>query len=231
MFYIRTADRLTRTSVWLERLEGGIDHLRDVVVHDSLGIAGDLERQIQALVDSYACEWRGVVEDPVKRAQFRHFANDAAGDATVTRVEERGQHRPGDRPVVRLPVVQHRAPPRRERFVRVARACDIPADGGIAVKCGDAQLAIFQLHGAWYATQNACPHSRAMVLARGIVGDEQGTPKVACPLHKRTFDLTSGRCLSGDAPEIATYPVRVLDGEVWVELPERAGAQDRELAS
>jgi nitrite reductase (NADH) large subunit len=231
MFYIRTADRLTRTSAWLERLDGGIDHLRDVIVHDCLGIAGDLERQIQALVDSYACEWRGVLEDPVKRAQFRHFANDAAGDATVTRVVERGQHRPGDRPVVRLPVVQHRAVPRRGRFVRVARACDVPADGGIAVKCGDAQLAIFQLHGAWYATQNACPHSRAMVLARGIVGDEQGTPKVACPLHKRTFDLTSGRCLSNDAPAIATYPVRVDDGEVWVELPERAAAQDRELAS
>jgi NAD(P)H-dependent nitrite reductase small subunit len=115
--------------------------------------------------------------------------------------------------------------------VRVARTSDVPADGGIAVKCGDAQLAIFQLHGAWYATQNACPHSHAMVLARGIVGDEHGTPKVACPLHKRTFDLASGRCLSDDAPAIAIYPVRVDDGEVWVELPERARAQDRELAS
>jgi NAD(P)H-dependent nitrite reductase large subunit/NAD(P)H-dependent nitrite reductase small subunit len=231
MFYIRTADRLTRTSAWIDKLEGGIDHLRDVIIRDSLGIAGDLERQIEALVDSYACEWRGVLEDPVKRAQFRHFANDAAGDGAVTRVVERGQRRPSDPPPVRLPVLQPRAAPPSGRFVRVARTSDVPAEGGIAVKCGDAQLAIFQLHGAWYATQNACPHSHAMVLARGIVGDEQGTPKVACPLHKRTFDLTSGRCLSNDAPAIATYPVRVDDGEVWVELPERATAQDRELAS
>jgi NAD(P)H-dependent nitrite reductase small subunit len=133
------------------------------------------------------------------------------------------------------PVIPPGLPPRpaveRGHLVRVARARDVPADGGIAVKCGDAQLAIFQLHGAWYATQNACPHSHAMVLARGIVGDEHGTPKVACPLHKRTFDLASGRCLSGDAPAIATYPVRVLDGEIWVELPERIAAPGRELAS
>ena len=82
------------------------------------------------------------------------------------------------------------------RFVRVALVADVPADGGIAVKYGDAQLAIFQVAGAYYATQNTCPHTQATVLARGIVGDEHGSPKVACPLHKKTFDLASGACLS-----------------------------------
>jgi NAD(P)H-dependent nitrite reductase small subunit len=71
----------------------------------------------------------------------------------------------------------------------------------------------------WYATQNVCPHKRQMVLARGIVGDQAGAPKVACPLHKKTFDLRTGACLSGDALEIETFPVRVDGGHIFVELP------------
>ncbi len=62
MYYIRTADRLTRTSVWLENMEGGIEYLRDVIVNDRLGIAAELEQQMQGLVDSYECEWKAVVE-------------------------------------------------------------------------------------------------------------------------------------------------------------------------
>ena len=74
----------------------------------------------------------------------------------------------------------------------MALARDVPPEGGIAVKYGEAQLAIFQVAGTYYATQNQCPHTHAMVLARGLVGDEHGVPKVACPLHKRTFDLATG---------------------------------------
>jgi NAD(P)H-dependent nitrite reductase small subunit len=98
---------------------------------------------------------------------------------------------------------------------------DVPPDGGIAVRHGAAQVAVFNFasRGEWYATQNQCPHRRQMVLARGIVGDQAGTPKVACPLHKKTFDLKSGACLSGDPLEIAIFPVRVEGGDVWVELP------------
>jgi nitrite reductase/ring-hydroxylating ferredoxin subunit len=58
-----------------------------------------------------------------------------------------------------------------------------------------------------------------MVLARGIVGDQAGTPKVACPLHKKTFDLRTGACLSGEALEIATFPVRIEGDDVLIELP------------
>jgi len=222
MFYIRTADRLTRTSVWLEKMEGGIDELRKIIVEDSLGIAADLERDMQKLVDTYSCEWSGVVRDPSKRALFRHFANDPRGDDTVRFVPERGQRRPDVAlhrvdpiaDVRRLPIV-------RREWVRVASVADVPRDGGIAVRHGNAQVAVFHLaaRGEWYATQNLCPHKRQMVLARGIVGDESGAPKVACPLHKKTFDLNTGACLSGESLEIATFPVRVERGEVWVELP------------
>jgi nitrite reductase (NADH) large subunit len=207
MFYIRTADRLTRTSVWLDKMEGGIAHLRDVVVGDSLGIAAELERQMQHLVDTYECEWTGVVRDPDRRAQFRETVR-----------------------TVHLPVVQ----PERQ-FVRVASLADVPVEGGIAVQYGDAQIAIFRTGGELYATQNSCPHTQASVLARGIVGDERGTPKVACPLHKRTFDLRSGACLSQDTAPIATFVVRVDGDDILVELPPpeslAACAGEKALAS
>ena len=57
MFYIRTADRLERTSTWLERIPGGLDHVRDVVVEDSLGICEELESLMTAHVAHYADEW------------------------------------------------------------------------------------------------------------------------------------------------------------------------------
>ena len=57
-----------------------------------------------------------------------------------------------------------------------------------------------------------------MVLSRGIVGDAAGAPKVACPLHKRTFDLRSGKCLSRDATDLATFPVRVDGDDVYVDF-------------
>jgi nitrite reductase (NADH) large subunit len=227
MFYIRTADRLTRTSVWLDKMEGGIEHLRDVIVNDSLGIAKDLERDMQSLVDTYECEWTGVVRDPEKRARFRHFANDSGGDPTVRLVRERGQLRPDESKapleplqatrVRRLPIV-------RREWVRLASVRDVPRDGGIAVKYGSAQIALFNFtsRGEWYATQNLCPHKREMVLARGIVGDHAGAPKVACPLHKKTFDLRTGQCLSGESFEIAAFPVRVEGDDVYVELPPQS---------
>jgi nitrite reductase (NADH) large subunit len=94
MFYIRTADRLQRTSTWLNQLEGGQDYVRKVVVEDSLGIGAELEAEMQGLVDTYACEWRLAVEDPEKRKRFRHFVNSDASDDNVVFVEERGQIRP-----------------------------------------------------------------------------------------------------------------------------------------
>jgi len=75
MFYIRTADRLQRTSNWLAELEGGLDHLRAVVVDDKLGICEDLEAAMAKHVESYTDEWRGVLEDPDKLARFTSFVN------------------------------------------------------------------------------------------------------------------------------------------------------------
>ncbi len=75
MFYIKTADPLTRTATWLNKLEGGMDYLRNVVVNDSLGLGAELETEMQSLVDNYVCEWKAAVENPAFRKRFSHFVN------------------------------------------------------------------------------------------------------------------------------------------------------------
>lgn len=233
MFYIRTADKLTRTSTWVDGLEGGIAHVRDVVVNDSLGIGKDLESSMQALVDRYECEWAAVVNDPAQRQRFKQFVTDDR-ESGVEFVIERGQKRPRDwekdAPVAlasrrHLPVVD-------TQWVKVARVEDVPADSGIAVRYGRTQLALFHIAATeqWYATQNMCPHRRDLVLARGLIGDEEGVPKVACPQHKKTFSLEDGRCLTGDAMQIATFPVRVEHDLVYVNVPD-ADLLDRQLCA
>jgi len=94
MFYVSSADKLQRTSVWMENLEGGLDYLRSVVIDDRLGINAELEQQMQAVIDSYACEWKNAVEDPESLKRFRHFVNSDRGDSNVMFVRERGQIRP-----------------------------------------------------------------------------------------------------------------------------------------
>ena len=94
MFYVRTADRLQRTSVWMGCLEGGLDYLKQVIIEDSLGICDDLEAQMDAVVGSYQCEWKTTIEDPEKLKRFRQFVNSEAEDRAIVFVEERGQPRP-----------------------------------------------------------------------------------------------------------------------------------------
>lgn len=95
MYYIRTADRLQRTARWMEDLPGGIDHVRDVVVNDSLGLAADLEASMAKHVDNYEDEWAATLKDPERLRRFRSFVNSPdSPDLGFPRVEERGQSRP-----------------------------------------------------------------------------------------------------------------------------------------
>ncbi|GEL16986.1 nitrite reductase large subunit NirB [Pseudonocardia asaccharolytica] len=92
MFYVRTADRLQRTAAWIEAIDGGLDHLRAVIVEDSLGICADLEAAMAAHVAGYSDEWAGVLADEEKLARFVSFVNAPdAPDPTVSFVSERGQ--------------------------------------------------------------------------------------------------------------------------------------------
>ncbi len=182
---------------------------------------------MQALVDSYACEWTAVVRDPARRAAFRHFADSRAADPSLQFVRERGQRRPADWPDA-APLAPAPRAERGEGWVRLARAAQVPADGGITVAHAGVQIAVFHFasRGEWFATQATCPHRGDAVLARGLLGTAQGEPKVACPLHKKTFSLRSGACLSDPQLHVRTYPVRIEDGDVWVQLPVAAQVEE-----
>lgn len=94
MFYVKTADRLQRTSVWMDNLEGGLDYLKEVVLEDKLGLAEELEAQMQSLVGTYQCEWKTTLENPEKLKRFSHFINADSKDENIQLVKERGQLRP-----------------------------------------------------------------------------------------------------------------------------------------
>jgi len=93
-----------------------------------------------------------------------------------------------------------------------------PDNGGVCIKYKDKQIAVFNFtrKNKWYACQNLCPHKMEMMLSRGMIGDEAGISKVACPLHKRTFSLENGENLNGSESAIAVYPVKIEDGFVYV---------------
>ena len=107
-------------------------------------------------------------------------------------------------------------------WYKACRLNDIPANGGACVRYNDKQIAVFHFarKKTWYACQNLCPHKMEMVLSRGMIGDVDGIAKVACPLHKNTFSLENGENLNGDLPAIATYPVKIEDGFVYLGFSE-----------
>jgi len=95
-FYVRTADRLQRTSVWMENMEGGLDYLKSVVIEDRLNICEQLEQQMEYVIETYQCEWKTTLENPEHLKRFRHFVNSDQSDERVVFVEERGQVRPAN---------------------------------------------------------------------------------------------------------------------------------------
>lgn len=103
-------------------------------------------------------------------------------------------------------------------WFKAARVSDFPENGGACVRYGKLQVAVFNFarRNEWYACQNLCPHKMQMVLSRGVIGSQEGEPKVACPFHKRTFSLKSGQCLNADCDRISVFPVRIEDGFVYI---------------
>jgi nitrite reductase (NADH) large subunit len=247
MYYIQTADRLTRTSVWLEKMEGGIERLREIIIDDCLGIGDELERQIQFLADSYKCEWKEVVNDPAKRRLFKQFVNTDETEPTIEFVKQREQQRPTDWSTSFIPVSEltllsrvrseesgvrseesgdESLPPHSSlltphSWVFVGKVWDFPHEGGAAIRYGKTQIAVFNFasRGEWYATQNMCPHRREFVLSRGMIGDHHGKPKVACPVHKKVFSLETGECLGGEDYSVRIFPVKVEGDDVYLHLP------------
>ncbi|MDX5340214.1 MAG: nitrite reductase small subunit NirD [Cyclobacteriaceae bacterium] len=101
---------------------------------------------------------------------------------------------------------------------KVGSVSDFPANAGGCIKYKSKQVAVFYFEKtqSWYACQNLCPHKLEMVLSRGMTGDAAGIPKVSCPLHKKSFSLEDGSNLNGEEYRIATYPVRIEHGNVYI---------------
>ena len=108
---------------------------------------------------------------------------------------------------------------------------DVPEDGGACVLYRGEQIAIynFTTRGEWYATQNMCPHRMQMALSRGMVGDSNGEPKVACPFHKKTYSLKTGCNLNGENYSIKTYPVKVMNDVVFIGVEDEGGGDGAQL--
>ena len=104
-------------------------------------------------------------------------------------------------------------------WIDVCAVDDITPDTGVAVLIGDVQIAIVRVGDGddqIFAISNYDPFSHAFVIARGIVGDRGGVPKIASPIFKQSFDLTTGQCLDDADVRIPTYPTRVREGRVSV---------------
>lgn len=103
-------------------------------------------------------------------------------------------------------------------WVDVCALEEILPDGGVCALLGCKQVAVFRLGQGdeVYALDNFDPFSHAFVLSRGILGDKAGTPKVASPLFKQSFDLRTGRCLDEPTVAVPAYPARVRAGRVEI---------------
>ncbi|MBP2833614.1 nitrite reductase small subunit NirD [Aquimarina sp. U1-2] len=107
-------------------------------------------------------------------------------------------------------------------WYKAAKVSDFPKNGGACIKYKEKQIAIFNFErkNTWYACQNVCPHKMEMVLSRGMIGDQNGIPKVACPMHKKTFSLQNGHNLNGNLAPIAIYPVKIENDTVYIGFEE-----------
>jgi len=106
-------------------------------------------------------------------------------------------------------------------WISVGKVDDFCDNLGGCVKVEGQQIAVFNVKekNEWYAVQNLCPHDNRMVLSRGLVGDAGGEPKVACPLHKHNFSLKTGAHISeGEVDDLKTFPVKVENGTVYLQL-------------
>ncbi|KQN61822.1 nitrite reductase [Erwinia sp. Leaf53] len=211
MFYIRTADRLQRTSVWMDNLEGGLDYLRQVVIEDVLGINAELEQEMAQVVASYQCEWQTTLADDDRLALFRSTVNSSEADETIRWQQTRGQIRPAsDLPPV-LPVV---APP--AAWNAVCRLEQIPSDAGIGARLGSQRIALFRHGDRVWALDDNEPGTTASVLSRGLLGDAAGEPLVVSPLYKQRFRLRDGQSLDNPQLALRCWPVKIEQGQVWV---------------
>ena len=208
MYYIRTADRLERTASWLEKIDGGIDHVRAVVIEDSPRPGprprrrhGPPRRHLRVRVEGHA-----------RRPG-------AAGQVPVLLQQRGARPRPHLRAGARAAAAGMTLVIDTDAWVDVGRTADLMTDRGI----GRARRR--PPGGRVPARRRLDPRHRqprpdlgANVLSRGIVGDRAGVPVVASPIYKQCFELATGRCLDDPWLPVQAHHVRDADGRLLVRL-------------
>jgi len=231
MYYISTAKHLQRTAPWLDELPGGIEYLKKVVIDDTLGICTDLEAMMDHNIGNYKCEWREVAYDEGLQKTFQQFVNtkETHNSEQIEYIDMRKQRHPNtyDCPDITGPALYSKESASDSwEWVFAGLAADYPANGGLAVKHGRAEVAVFHLpdneakDARWFATQNTCPHKQARTISRGLVGVKlDGQVTLADPIYKTVYDLKTGSGISHPNLNLSTFPVKKEDGKLLVRLP------------
>ncbi|CAE8663916.1 unnamed protein product [Polarella glacialis] len=232
MFYISTAKHLQRTSPWLAELEGGIEYLKKVVINDGLGIGADLEAMMQRNRMNFHCEWKEVAYDDELRKKFQQFANttETTDSNQIEYIDVRGQRHPANYspPDILGPALYNKTEaPDDWEWIFAGDAAEFPRNGGLAVKHGSQELAVFYLPAQsssdqWMATQNICPHKQSRTISRGLTGElASGMLTLADPVYKTTYDLRSGAGIGNPNFNLSTFQTKVEDGRVLVKVPPK----------
>ncbi len=223
MYYIRTGDHLARTVTWMNGLPGGIDHLREVLVEDKLGIAAELEEEMQAIVAGGRCEWAATLEDSTVLERFRHYVNAPGTDPTIVHIDERDQHRAAT-PEERRKLFVLSPTPTSTNWVDVADVGSLVINFGVNALVQGRDVAVFLLRsGRLLAIDNIDPIACSSVLSRGVVVERNGDTLVISPITRKAFSLTTGSCVEKPEYRVQTYKTRVQAGRVQVRLVPTLG--------
>jgi nitrite reductase (NADH) small subunit len=115
------------------------------------------------------------------------------------------------------------ASPEEVEWHDVCAIDDVLPGSGAAALIGNEQIAIVRTRdGRLAALSNFDPFSKAFVIARGIVGDRAGVPKIASPIYKQSFALESGECMDDPEVRLTVFPIRISDGRIQVSMPAKA---------
>jgi nitrite reductase (NADH) small subunit len=125
---------------------------------------------------------------------------------------------------VRTNVEREPAPRAEAHWTDICALEDVaPGTGGAALVQGEQIAVVRARDGRVFALSNFDPFSKAFVVARGIVGDRGGVVKIASPIFKQSFDLSTGQCMDDPSVRLATYPVRVLGGRIQIAVARSSG--------
>jgi nitrite reductase (NADH) small subunit len=228
MFYVRTADRLQRTSTWRENLEGGLDYLKNVILKDSLGLGLSWKSKMQQVVDTYAVRMEG------RRHRPEH-ASASAPSSTATRptstlsssksVARSVPHalknapkpplKPSHEPTTRGPHHDNAT----LTWTPVCSVDDILPNTGVCALVEGRHVAVFRVgEDRLLRHRQRGPQVKASVLSRGLVGNLGEHIVVASPLYKNHFNLATGACLEAPEYSVHAHSVSIEDGRVRIPM-------------